>query len=127
MVRGKLTLPSKLLGYLLSDLYVSYGILRLNDRKLDEAKVGLVKAVLGRGFSDRSTQSHRKNMALGQLRADPPTPRLEAKVSVDVGGIAFRMRYPTRPVNFIQLTPVNISKTVSPNHFCSNLEPGSYY
>ena len=61
--------------------------------------------------------------------AKPPllAPRLEATAPVDVGGIAFPIFYPTRPVVFILLTPVNISKTISPKNFCSILEPGSYY
>ena len=51
-------------------------------------------------------------------------PRLEA---TDVVGIAFTVRFPTLPVIFILLTPVNIYKTITPNNFCSILEPGSYY
>ena len=54
-------------------------------------------------------------------------PWLEATAPVDVGGIAFPVRHPARPVVFILLTSVNISKTISPNNCCMILEPGSYY
>ena len=40
---------------------------------------------------------------LGKAKPPPLAPRLEAKAPVDVGGIAFPIRYPTRPGDFILL------------------------